>query len=83
MDEFLAQISSLSLADIKYHLLVKHLEATIIASFLAMVIMISMLLLRWSKRGTTLNTVEREQMLKQLQTWIEGESSRVPNEVKP
>ena len=83
LDDFMVQISNLSLADVKYYLLVKHLEATIVASFLFIVILISLLLLRISRRSGSLNTVEREQMLKQLQTWIEGESTSAPHEVKP
>ena len=83
LDDFMVQISGMSLADVKYYLLVKHLEATIVASFLFVVILISLLLLRISRRSGSLNTVEREQMLKQLQTWIEGEATSAPHEVKP
>ena len=83
LEDYMSQVANISLADIKYHLLVKHLEITIVASVLFVVIFISILLLRISRRTATLNTVQREQMLKQLQTWIEGESSNTVQEVKP
>ena len=83
LDDYLSRISNISWEDLRHHLLVKHLEATVFASLLVIMIFLSFLLMRLSRRSPSLNTVEREQMLKQLQTWIEGESSNTAQEVKP